>query len=90
MTGRLMPDRDPVYLAQITQAAGVVRQFIGGMDRAAFLTNRMACDAVTLQVFVVAESVSRLSEATRVQMGHLPWTEIRAVQARRWPFCREI
>jgi uncharacterized protein with HEPN domain len=78
-----MPDdRDRLALTEIVEAADLVRTYITGMDEALFLADRKTCDAVSMQVFVLAEAAGRLSDAGRAHLGAFDWRQIRGLRNR--------
>lgn len=66
---------DAVYLGQITDAALLVQEYVGTMDRAAFLADRKTQSAVILQLMLIGELAKRISAETKEQIG-LPWKEV--------------
>ena len=67
--------RDRVYLEQILDSARKLRQFVGGMDQAAFLDDQKTQSAVIMQLALIGELAKRVSESTRKAIA-VPWREI--------------
>ena len=66
---------DRIYLAQILDSIEKVREFIGGMDNAAFLQDRKTQSAVIMQLALIGELAKRISAPTKSLIG-VPWKEI--------------
>jgi uncharacterized protein with HEPN domain len=66
---------DRVYLAQILDATEKIREFVGGMDDAAFLKDRKTQSAVILQLALIGEFAKRVSAPVRSSID-VPWKEI--------------
>jgi uncharacterized protein with HEPN domain len=66
---------DRVYLAQILDSIGKVREFIGEMDNAAFLQDRKTQSAVIMQLVLIGELAKRISAPTKSFID-VPWKEI--------------
>jgi uncharacterized protein with HEPN domain len=71
-----MKPRDPDYVEDVLEAAKLVRQFIGTMDRREFDANRLVQSAVFFQILVMGEATKRLSPELREHYGDVPWTDI--------------
>jgi uncharacterized protein with HEPN domain len=67
--------RDRVYLEQILDSVRKLRQFVGGMDPAAFLEDQKTQSAVIMQLALIGELAKRVSEATKKAIA-VPWREI--------------
>ncbi len=66
---------DRVYLEQILDSIGKTRQFVSGMDRAAFLTDQKTQSAVIMQLALIGERAKKISEPTKSRIG-VPLREI--------------
>ena|SRR3989344_2768140 len=66
---------DAVYLAQIKDAANLVQEYVGALDKHGFLADRKTQSAVILQLMLIGELAKRLSEETKLHIN-LPWKEI--------------
>ena len=64
-----------VYLAQILDSIEKVREFIGGMDNAAFLEDRKTQSAVIMQLALIGELAKRISAPVKSVID-VPWKEI--------------
>lgn len=71
---RSMKD-DRVYLAQMLDAVEKIREFVAGMDNAAFLKDRKTQSAVILQLALIGEFAKRVSAPVR-ELIDIPWKEI--------------
>jgi len=66
--------RDDVPLRDITNAAGLVAEFVRGIDKSAFNQDWKTRSAVLYQLTVIGEAVKRLSAELREQHPEIPWT----------------
>lgn len=66
---------DRVYLAQMLDAAEKIREFVAGLDNAAFLNDRKTQSAVILQLALIGEFAKRVSGTVRASID-IPWKEI--------------
>jgi uncharacterized protein with HEPN domain len=66
---------DVVYFEQILESIGKVRQFVSGMDKAAFLKDQKTQSAVIMQLALIGELAKRVSEQAKLDIK-LPWKEI--------------
>ncbi len=69
-------DRDQPTLHDIVAAGRLIRQFIAGMDRAAFLADPKTQSAVIHQLLIIGEATKRLSDAFRSMHPEIPWPKI--------------
>lgn len=70
-----MPRNDAALL-DIARAARLAVEFVGGMDRAAFVKDTKTQSAVLHQLLVIGEAVKRLSSEFRAAHPGTPWTLI--------------
>jgi hypothetical protein len=66
---------DRVYLAQILDAMGKIREFTAEMDCAAFLKDRKTQSAVIMQLAIIGELAKRISAPVKSSID-VPWREI--------------
>jgi uncharacterized protein with HEPN domain len=66
---------DRVYLAQILDATNTIREFVAGMDNAAFLKDRKTQSAVIMQFALIGELAKRISQPVKASVA-VPWKEI--------------
>ena len=66
---------DRVYLAQILSSSENVREFVNGMDNAAFLKDRKTQSAVIMQLALIGELAKRVSAPVK-SLIPVPWKEI--------------
>lgn len=66
---------DRVYLEQILDSVGKIRQFVSGMDQAAFLKDQKTQSAVIMQLALIGELAKKISAATKSAVK-VPWKEI--------------
>jgi uncharacterized protein with HEPN domain len=73
----MQPDeRDSGYLWDMLDAARTVQQFAAGVDRTAYLGNRMMQLAVERSVQAIGEAARRVSEDFKVAHPEVPWRQI--------------
>lgn len=68
--------RDPQTLVDLRDACQLIRQFIAGVDEAAFSQNVEKQSAVLHQLMVIGEGVKRLSEEFRDAHLQIPWRDV--------------
>lgn len=66
---------DRVYLEQIVECTDNIRDFVRGMDNAAFLKDRKTQSAVIMQLALIGELAKRISVTGRSSIA-VPWKEI--------------
>ena len=66
---------DRVYLEQKLECTRNIRDFVAGMDNAAFLTDRKTQSAVILQLALIGELAKRVSAPVKSVIA-VPWKEI--------------
>ncbi len=78
-----MPEpSDRLALIEMVECSHLVAGYIHGYSRDAFLADRRTCDAVTMQVFVLAEAANRLSQDGKTLLGDIDWRQIRGLRNR--------
>ena len=68
------------YLVHIVEASQRINAYIFSTTQDAFLKNHMMQDAVIRQLSNVAESATKLSEATKVAHPVVEWQKIRGIR----------
>ena len=66
---------DRVYLEQMLESVGKIREFVSGMDYDAFLKDQKTQSAVIMQLALIGEMAKRVSDAARSNID-VPWKEI--------------
>jgi len=66
---------DRVYLEQILECVRNIRDFVAGMDEAAFLKDRKTQSAVILQLALTGELAKKISGPVKSAIA-VPWREI--------------
>jgi uncharacterized protein with HEPN domain len=66
--------RDDATLVDLARAAGLVREFVQGMDQAAFLVDAKTQSAVLHQLLILGEAAKRLSQEFRDAHPEIPWS----------------
>lgn len=73
----MQPDeRDSGYLWDMLDAARAVQRFTAGVDREAYLSNRMMQLAVERCVQAIGEAARRVSEDFKAAHPEIPWRQI--------------
>lgn len=67
-------------LDDILQAIARIRSYTAGMTFADFEASHLTFDAVVMNVFVIGESIGRLPNRLKTDLGSLPWKSIVAVR----------
>ena len=68
--------QDSATLLDIARAARLVKEFIQGIDRAAFIDDLKTRSAVLHQLLVLGEAVKRLPMEFRDSHSEIPWSLI--------------
>ncbi len=66
---------DRLYLERILDCIGKVREFVSGIDNAAFLRDRKTQSAVIMQLALIGELAKRVSPDVKALIS-VPWKEI--------------
>ncbi|MDB5454574.1 MAG: hypothetical protein JWP92_159 [Caulobacter sp.] len=67
-------------LDDILKAVGRIRLYAGEMTVAELQDNQLVFDAVAMNVLVIGESIGRLPDRLKDQLGDSPWKSIVAVR----------
>lgn len=65
---------DDAYLVDMLNAVRQALEYVGGVDKDAFLRNRMMQDAVVRQLEILGEAASRVSEGVRTAHPEIDWS----------------
>ena len=65
--------RDDATLLDLARAARLAREFVQGMDQAAFLADVKTQSAVLHQLLILGEAAKRLSPSFRDAHSQVPW-----------------
>lgn len=68
--------RDTASLLDIAEAGKLIREFIGAMDKEAFLADRKTQSAVPHQILILGEAAKRVSPSYREQHPEIPWRQM--------------
>ena len=68
--------RDDAVLVDLARAARLAREFVQGMDQAAFLADVKTQSAVLHQLLILGEAAKRLSQVFRDAHSQIPWPQI--------------
>ncbi len=66
---------DNVYLKQILDATGKIKQFVHGIQHKEFLSDQKTQSAVIMQLALIGELAKRISKSTQSSID-LPWKDI--------------
>jgi uncharacterized protein with HEPN domain len=67
-------------LDDILQAVSRIRTYVADMTFVEFQASQLTFDAVAMNVLVIGESIGRLPERLKTQLGELPWKSMVAVR----------
>ncbi|MBI5225819.1 DUF86 domain-containing protein [Candidatus Micrarchaeota archaeon] len=65
-----------VYLEDILECIGCIREYTENMDLAGFMAKRQTQDAVIRRLEIIGEAAKNIPEAIRTTHPKLPWKEI--------------
>ena len=71
---REYPDRASV--ADMLEAAELIRTFVAGLDRDDFLSDRKTQSAVVMQLLILGEAAKRISLDLLQRTAHVDWIEV--------------
>ena len=74
-TSKRFMKSDRVYLLQILESIGKIRQFVSGIDQAAFLKDQKTQSAVIMQLALIGELAKKVGGPTKLAVK-VPWKEI--------------
>jgi uncharacterized protein with HEPN domain len=67
---------DDVYISHILEASQELSEFIKGIDKNNFLTNKVIRAATVRQIQIVGEAAKKLSDETKNAYPDIPWKDI--------------
>jgi uncharacterized protein with HEPN domain len=71
---------DTARLGHIYDAICCIEGYVHGVNKAAFLSNKMMQDAIMRQIEIIGEASSRISEELQEKHPEAPWFEMRAIR----------
>ncbi len=71
-----MPDRAILHLTLIVESIDTIRSYLLGVDREAFLNDRLRQDAVAMNIQIIGEAARNLTEDERRESPEIPWARI--------------
>jgi len=71
-----MSRRDLSYLTDIVEAAKLIRDFVGGIDKKRFDESPLIQSAVMRQIEVMGEASKRLSDEFKAAHPEMPWRQM--------------
>jgi uncharacterized protein with HEPN domain len=77
-----LPERDAALLLDMLLAARDAREFVEGLDEAAFLASRLHQNATIRSPEVIGEAAGKVSDATPAAHPEIPWREITGMRHR--------
>jgi uncharacterized protein with HEPN domain len=69
-------NKDLLYLHHIIQSIDCVTSYIEGISQDEFLADHMRYDAVLRNLQILAESIQKISPATKDKHPNIPWKNI--------------
>jgi uncharacterized protein with HEPN domain len=71
---------DTTRLGHIYDAICTIEGYAAGVDKAAFLANKMMQDAILRQIEIIGEASNHISEELQERHPEAPWFEMRAIR----------
>jgi uncharacterized protein with HEPN domain len=68
--------RETLYLNDIVQAAGEIREFLAGASKESFLSNNMLRSAVLNKLTIIGEAAARLGKDFKAAHPDVKWEDI--------------
>lgn len=68
--------RDHMYLLDILEAAKLALCYVSGKTKQDFLASIQFQDSVIRRVEIIGEAARHLSQQTRAELSHLPWSDM--------------
>jgi len=75
-----MPRDHRLYLDDILEAIGNVREYVKGMDYDAFARDKKTRDAVVRNLEIIGEAAGRLPESVRSAAPEIEWRKIMSLR----------
>lgn len=73
-------NRDTIHLVDILKSARMVREYVAGSSRRAFLGNPQLQDSVIRRIEIIGEGAGRVSQEFRDENPDIPWAAIRGMR----------
>lgn len=77
-----MPDRAVLHLTVIVEGVEVIRSYLAGKDRDAFLANPILRDAVVMRLQTIGEAARSILPSERLEAPEIAWNDIVAFRHR--------
>ena len=77
-----MNDRDRLRLLHVLDAAERISEYLAGVERDSFLSNRMLQDAVIRNLEIIGEACTNLSPELRDSHSAVPWLKASGIRNR--------
>ncbi len=72
-----MPERDVrLFLLDMLESIAKIERYIDSLDKAAFVANDMALDAVTRNLEIIGEAARQIPETLRERYPLVPWRRV--------------
>ena len=75
-------NRDTIHLADIVASAQMIRAYVAGISRQAFLRDTQIQDSVIRRLEIIGEAAGRVSRRFRDENPDVPWSRMRGM--RNW------
>jgi uncharacterized protein with HEPN domain len=75
-------ERDELRLRHVLDAAERISDYLSGIERDSFLSNRLLQDAVVRNLEIIGEACVNLTSELREANAHVPWQKVSAIRNR--------
>ena len=71
---------DTTRLGHIFDAISCIEEYVAGVDKVSFISNKMMQDAILRQIEIIGEASNHISEELQEKHPEAPWFEMRAMR----------
>jgi len=77
-----LPERDQALLLDMLLAANDAREFVNGMEKDQFLSNKLYQNAVIRSLEIIDEAAGQISRTTTEALPDIPWRKVTGMRHR--------